>query len=155
MKGKEAHTKSTPKHRKQRDSHQKVPRIERCKKTHIKKHPAMWEETGCTPKSSPKRERQWDSHKKTPHIIRGKEIDPKKTPPNVKGKETSQNTPRNIADGQYHLLQRYNSDSNACYSSFCGIATSSRVIAVLMVDILLKNILLTSISYLGMDDDFW
>ena len=37
------------------------------------------------------------------------------------------------------LLQRYNSDSNACSSSFYGIASSARVVTVLMVKMSLKK----------------
>ena len=37
-----------------------------------------------------------------------------------------------------HLLQRFNSDSNAFSSSFCGIASSARVVAVLMVEMSFK-----------------
>ena len=38
-----------------------------------------------------------------------------------------------------HLLQRFNSDLNACSSSFCGIASSARDVAVLVVEISLKK----------------
>ena len=38
-----------------------------------------------------------------------------------------------------HLLQRFNSDSNACSSSFCGIASSDCVVAVLMIEMSLKK----------------
>ena len=38
-----------------------------------------------------------------------------------------------------HLLQRFNSDSNACSSLFCGITSSSRVVAVSMVEMSLKK----------------
>ena len=49
-------------------------------------------------------------------------------------------------------LQRFNSDSHACSSSFCGIASSARVVTVLMVEISTKrNILLTSIQVLRIE----
>ena len=38
-----------------------------------------------------------------------------------------------------HLLQRFNSDSNACSSSFCRIASSARVVSVFMVEMSLKK----------------
>ena len=38
-----------------------------------------------------------------------------------------------------HLLQRFIGDSNTCSSAFCGIASSARVVAVLMVELSLKK----------------
>ena len=38
-----------------------------------------------------------------------------------------------------HLLQRFNSDSNACSTSFYGIDYSARVVAVFMVEMSLKK----------------
>ena len=38
-----------------------------------------------------------------------------------------------------HLLQRFNSDSNACSSSFRGIDSSARIVAVLMVKMSLNK----------------
>ena len=37
------------------------------------------------------------------------------------------------------LLQLFNSDSNACSSSFCGIASNASFVAVLMVEMSLKK----------------
>ena len=49
------------------------------------------------------------------------------------------------------LLQRFNSDLNACSRSFCGIASISRVVAVSMVEISLKSILSALISISGIE----
>ena len=39
-----------------------------------------------------------------------------------------------------NLIKRFKSDTNVCSSSFCGIASSARVVAVLMVEMsLTKN----------------
>ena len=48
-------------------------------------------------------------------------------------------------------IQRFNTDLNAFSSSFCGIISSARVVAVLMVEMSLKSILSTLISILGIE----
>ena len=49
------------------------------------------------------------------------------------------------------MLPQFNSDSNPCSSSFFRIASGARIVVVLMVEMSLKNILLTSISILRIE----